>query len=146
MDEYAAAKRLLFDKLKPNGLAILNKDDEAYKKFITNNTVLYGFQEADYQITDASYEHTGTTFNVNNDQAFNSKLLGEYNVYNLLTAIIILEKMGYSYIQETPHQCGGAHRAKRNQLVVENRLFHHPRCRFYALLTRGLQQLPCFQY
>ena len=99
MDEYAAAKKLLFDKLKPNGLSILNKDDEVYTKFITNNTVFYGFQEADYQITDVSYEHTGTTFNVNSDQTFNSKLLGEYNVYNLLTVIIILEKMGYSYNQ-----------------------------------------------
>ncbi|MBO5414508.1 MAG: UDP-N-acetylmuramoyl-L-alanyl-D-glutamate--2,6-diaminopimelate ligase [Bacilli bacterium] len=96
MDNYAKAKRILFDLLRKDGIGILNYDDEYKKYFVTDNTIYYGFNDGDYKVTDTIYHNQGTTFNyIHNGEAttIESPLLGDYNIYNLLSIIIILEHM-----------------------------------------------------
>lgn len=93
MENYAKAKTILFNQLKDNGIAVLNFDDEYKKYFVKENTLYYGFKGGDYKVSNVSYTHTGTIFEVNGN-TYNSPLLGDYNVYNLLSDIVVLEKMG----------------------------------------------------
>ena len=101
MENYALAKQLLFKKLKNNGIAIVNNDDK-YKDYYLlkeNNNVTYGFNEADYRITSYQMTHEGSSFTVsyeNETISLNTKLLGRYNLYNLLSVITLLSKVGIS--------------------------------------------------
>ena len=85
MDEYLKCKLKLFDMLKNNGVSIINSDDKHYKYFITDNTITYGVS-GDYKISDIS----NSSFKVNNIM-YNTKLIGNYNIYNISVVIIILE-------------------------------------------------------
>ena len=95
MENYALAKQKLFKNLKDNGLSILNIDDDYYKYYETKNTVYYGINTSDYKIE--SYElGYSTKFKLNikgNIYTVNSKLIGKYNIYNLVAAIALLNEM-----------------------------------------------------
>ena len=101
MENYALAKQLLFKKLKKNGIAIVNNDDK-YKDYYLlseNNNVTYGFNEADYRIIDYKMDSTGSHFTISyeeNDINLSTKLLGKYNLYNILSVITLLSKMNIS--------------------------------------------------
>ena len=85
MDEYLKCKLKLFDMLKESGISIINSDDKYYKHFITDNCVTYG-ASGDYKISDIN----NNSFKVNNIM-YNTKLIGNYNIYNICVVIIILE-------------------------------------------------------
>lgn len=96
MENYAKAKTLLFDKVVEDGISIVNYDDKYKDYFKSANTIYYGITGGDYKVTSTFYHNQGTTFNyVHNGEVItiNSPLLGEYNIYNLLCVIIILENM-----------------------------------------------------
>ena len=96
MENYALAKKKLFDSLKQNGVSILNKDDNYYKYYETENSIYYGENDSDYKIE--SYElgyNTKFVLNIKgNNYNVNSKLIGKYNIYNLVAAIVLLNEMG----------------------------------------------------
>ncbi len=97
MDKYALAKLLLFKKLKKNGKSIINYDDEYKKYFIDDNSILYGFKGGDYRVVESIYNFSNTKFKYkHNDEIISvySPLLGNYNIYNLLVVIIVLESIG----------------------------------------------------
>lgn len=99
MENYANAKRMLFDSLKDDSLSILNYDDEYKTKFITKNTVYYGFNGGDYKVIETNYLNQGTVFKyTKNDEVIEitSPLLGKYNIYNLLSVIVVLDNMNIS--------------------------------------------------
>ena len=85
MDNYLICKKKLFSMLKDNGISIINSDDKYYQEFITNNTIKYGVC-GDYKISDRN----DYSFKVNNI-LYNTKLIGNYNIYNICVVIIILE-------------------------------------------------------
>ena len=98
MENYCLAKQELFRKLKPNGTAIINYDDEYKNYFLlpNNNNITYGFLGGDYQITNFKMTNQKTTFSYDyNGNHYNiaSPLLGKFNVYNLLVTIIVLRLM-----------------------------------------------------
>lgn len=92
MENYALAKQILFKKLKTNGLSIVNIDDEYCNYFKTNNTITYGFKQSDYQIKEYSLFIDKTLFTLNNE-LIETKLIGKYNIYNLVACIIILKQL-----------------------------------------------------
>ena len=99
MENYALAKQLLFKKLKKSATAIINSDDKYSEYFLleNNQNITYGFKDADYQIKDYHMNSTGSKFTVMHDNTetnFETKLLGRYNVYNMLAVITVLEQMG----------------------------------------------------
>ena len=99
MENYALAKQELFKNLKSNGTAIINIDDKYSHYFLleNNRNITYGFNESDYQIIDYNFDGEITKFNYKHNCKTNllkSKLIGKYNIYNLITAVAVLKEMG----------------------------------------------------
>lgn len=125
MENYFAAKQLLFKGLSPNAISILNADDEAtiekLKEVSGGEIFTYGKKQSDYMIRDLELRANGSAFSLevssramdahrsridslvmNNDGAFGksiyqieTNLLAEYNVYNLVAAIACLHQRGF---------------------------------------------------
>lgn len=125
MEEYFAAKQLLFKGLSPNAISILNTDDEItiekLKEVSGGQIFTYGMKESDYMIRDLVLRANGSSFSLevssramdahrsrvdslvmNSDGAFGksiyqieTNLLAEYNVYNLVAAIACLHQRGF---------------------------------------------------
>ncbi|MDD3392139.1 MAG: UDP-N-acetylmuramoyl-L-alanyl-D-glutamate--2,6-diaminopimelate ligase [Bacilli bacterium] len=101
MENYALAKQILFKRLKKDGKAIINNDDEYKNYFLlkTNNNITYGFSESDYMITNYRLSNLKTTFTYQNNKKTNNiltHLIGKYNIYNLLAAIVVLKELNIS--------------------------------------------------
>ena len=101
MENYANAKQQLFKKLKPNGIAIVNYDDPHKDIYLLpeNNNVTYGFNGGTYKVEECIMNNLGTkiTYSHNADKhKLISKLIGKYNVYNLLSTIVVLDLIGIS--------------------------------------------------
>lgn len=95
MENYAKAKQKLFYNLKDNGVSIINSDDSYKEYFEIGNVIYYGFDATDYKIENYNLGYK-TTFNLNikgKTYAFSSKLIGKYNIYNLVCAIATLSEM-----------------------------------------------------
>lgn len=125
MEDYFAAKQLLFKGLSPNAISILNADDEItiekLKEVSGGQIFTYGMKESDYMIRDLVLRANGSSFSLevssramdahrsrvdslvmNSDGAFGksiyqieTNLLAEYNVYNLVAAIACLHQRGF---------------------------------------------------
>lgn len=99
MGNYALAKQVVFKKLKPNGVAIIN-DDDKYKEYFlleTNRNITYGFQSGDFKVQDYTMTSEETMFSYSyQGQIYHAstKLLGKYNVYNNLALITTLTILG----------------------------------------------------
>ena len=99
---YVACKQKIIEHIKKDGVLILNTDDKYYKetKKKANCKILtYGKKEADLLIisykeyinkTDITLKYKGKLYNIV------SPLLGEFNVYNLCAAILVLIALGKS--------------------------------------------------
>ena len=97
MENYALAKQKLFKMLKPNGKAIVNIDDSYSNYYILkeNNNITYG-RKGKYSFK--NYEQTikETSFDLllnNNTYKIKTKLIGTYNIYNLMATITTLNNM-----------------------------------------------------
>lgn len=102
MKSYALAKQLLFEKVKGDGVAYINLDDDYYSYFCLkqNNNKTYGFLESDYKIHDVSLDETKTSFFIN-QVPYETSLLGKHNIYNASVVAILLE---YFEIEEIKRQ------------------------------------------
>ena len=100
MENYAKAKQKLFNMLKPNGKAVINADD-SYKDYYMlekNVNITYGLN-GEYSFKNYNSDINGLSFDLvfdNKEYKINSKLMGEYNVYNLLVMISIVSLMNHS--------------------------------------------------
>jgi UDP-N-acetylmuramyl-tripeptide synthetase len=93
MENYAASKQKLFKQLKNNGLGIVNIDADYSDYYKIGNYVTYGFNDSDYKIENCVLKSDGSMFSVNKYK-IETKLIGNYNVYNILCAVILLDKLG----------------------------------------------------
>lgn len=97
MENYALAKQKLFKSLKETGKAIINTDD-GYKDYFLlpeNKNLTYGLT-GDFKFDNYKSDLKGTCFDLIYDDKkykINTKLIGKYNVYNLLVCISILIDM-----------------------------------------------------
>ena len=97
MNEYALIKQKLFKLIKDDGKAVINNDDEYSDVMKIKNYITYGFSKADYQLLNYSIENNNTIFTFRHEDIeyiVKSPLLGKYNIYNLLTMIIVLHEEG----------------------------------------------------
>ena len=95
MDNYLKDKLKLFS-MTNNSYAIVNIDDKYSKHFLVNNeNITYGKGESNYRINNINMSIHGTYFKLN-DEEFFTKLIGEYNVYNISIVIILLKLLGIS--------------------------------------------------
>lgn len=107
MGNYALAKQKLFYKLKENGKAIVNYDDQYKDYFLLNqnNNLTYGFTGGDYQVIDSKKEKCSVEFTykyLSHTFDITAPIIGEYNIYNLMIAIVILDQLGIKeqYVKE----------------------------------------------
>lgn len=108
-EEYFAAKKMLFDGLSSDAVAIVNTDD-SYGQRITADSAAalwsYGTSEdAMFRITDISFDLSGTRFTlVHNGCAYPvaTNLVGRFNAYNLTAAIAAVIAEGYTITEILP--------------------------------------------
>lgn len=104
MENYAIAKQMLFKRLRNSKKAIVNIDD-SYKDYFLlpeNNNITFGLNESKYQLVDVkpglvtefTYKHDGELLKSS------TRLMGEYNLYNLLLVIALMSEMGYKNVNE----------------------------------------------
>lgn len=101
MGNYALAKQILFKKLQKNGKAIINNDDKYKEYFLLkeNKNITYGFTDSDYHVSTFSMNPQGTAFTYENKEETSTitmRLLGKYNVYNIMAAIAFLREIDFS--------------------------------------------------
>ena len=98
IENYLKEKLKLFSMTK-NSFAIVNNDSEYSKYFLLDNNknITYGKSNSDYIISDIDTGIDGTSFKLN-DVEYKTKLIGEYNVYNLSIVIILLDILGINDI------------------------------------------------
>lgn len=99
IENYANAKKQLFNQILSKGCAIINIDDQYATKMLNENNrnITYGFNKSMYQILNYCYDKNRMYFNYkydNNTYNVMTKLLGKHNVYNLMALIAVLDEMG----------------------------------------------------
>lgn len=116
MENYANAKKILFDSLKPTSYAIVNSDDN-YSEYITQNLhknqiIKVGENPAsDFVIKSAKSDFEGIAFDlympINCRKIhFNTNLIGDFNISNLAMAIVSVSYLGIdidTIIEYTKH-------------------------------------------
>ena len=100
-DNYLNAKKILFDNLSPGSTAIYNSDDVHSVDVIRDcNSFKYSYgtnEEADFRISDISFDLTGTTYNLhyeNKTHPIKTSLVGDFNSYNTASAFAVATLSG----------------------------------------------------
>src|SRR5699024_11035405 len=100
MQEYAAAKKMLFDCLDANAKAVINVDDE-YAEYMASNCaaaiINFSFESkhqgsVNCEVIDHSPD--GTTLAVGETQ-IESPLIGDFNAYNIAQSFLLCKSLGY---------------------------------------------------
>jgi UDP-N-acetylmuramoyl-L-alanyl-D-glutamate--2,6-diaminopimelate ligase len=104
MEEYFNAKKLLFDTLSGDAVAVTNCDDDFGMKIVSatrGRTISYGVAEkTDVRATDIRISLEGTSVNIrsgNQESTLTSPLVGRFNVYNILAAYSTGIALGHSH-------------------------------------------------
>ncbi len=102
MENYLKAKQKLFEKVKPDGISIINGDDPCSAYFEKGNFVTYGYSSCDYEI-----EGETPTFSINEEE-YQMHLFGKYNIYNMTAAICLFYQLGYTFqdLKDSVFKCG----------------------------------------
>jgi UDP-N-acetylmuramoyl-L-alanyl-D-glutamate--2,6-diaminopimelate ligase len=103
MENYASSKALLFKNTKEKGLCILNIDDNyahIFKKTARSKIKTYSLNnhQADLYSSNVKVKYNNLSFDINGylgKHHIETSISGEYNVYNLMSAIICLDYFGY---------------------------------------------------
>lgn len=96
-DAYATAKASLLKKLKLKGIGIVNRDDESYeflheyskRNNLEEKIITYSereLQEINLKPDEIKFKYTGVDFSV--------PVIGRFNIFNLLAAISLTQKIG----------------------------------------------------
>ena len=97
MENYALAKKKLFQKLKESGIGLVNADDKYKKYFTCKNLVTYGLDSGDYRVIDYKLSMNDTMIDIeykDNRYKYLYPLIGKYNIYNMVATIALLNQMG----------------------------------------------------
>ena len=99
MDNYLNAKKKLFNMLKKDAISITNVDDKYKDNFLLDNTITYGESKSDFNIIKYKLKLDKTIHKLrynNKNYKVKMNVIGKYNIYNSLVAIIVLVNMGYN--------------------------------------------------
>jgi UDP-N-acetylmuramoyl-L-alanyl-D-glutamate--2,6-diaminopimelate ligase len=101
-ENYLQAKKILFDNLNENAIAVINIDDKSSEKIVADSKakkILFGKKNnADFIIENVSYNLEGTLFDLRTAEftySFSTSLIGEFNAYNASAAAVIGFSEGY---------------------------------------------------
>lgn len=99
MDNYLNAKKKLFNMLKKDAISITNVDDKYKDNFLLDNTITYGESKSDFNIIKYKLKLDKTIYKLrynNKNYKVKMNVIGKYNIYNSLVAIIVLVNMRYN--------------------------------------------------
>lgn len=100
IENYVLAKQKLFKKLKSNGIAIVNIDDVLANNFLfpSNHNLTFGYHtHADFKVIQDELKENGSIFKFQYRKDIyqvNTRLVGRYNIYNIMPVIIFLLCIG----------------------------------------------------
>lgn len=102
MEKYAEAKKILFTKTRGKKIAIINSDDPYYNNFMLreNTNVTFG-KDGDLKINFINLSNQNTQFGFtykDNEYAVGSTFVGTFNVYNYLTALLLVTCLGFDIV------------------------------------------------
>jgi UDP-N-acetylmuramoyl-L-alanyl-D-glutamate--2,6-diaminopimelate ligase len=102
MEEYFKAKKILFNALTEDSLAVVNIDDEYGESVVADSParkVWFGFApQADFQIAKSSFGINGTQVAIRHkaeEFEIKSSFVGKFNAYNLAGAFATAVSLGY---------------------------------------------------
>lgn len=100
IENYILAKKKLFTKTRGEKIAVINGDDKYSEEFINpgNNNLIISDKNGDIIIKDVNLSHMHTKIKFQYDQKEYSteiNMVGRYNVYNFLTALFLVNKLGF---------------------------------------------------
>lgn len=131
MEAYFNAKKLLFENLKPEAVAVLNADDISYEPLrgcCPCRVVSYGVEnEADYRAEDIILAPSGTAFTLvaeGKRYLVKTNLIALYNIYNLLAAIAAMAQAGMEIPEMLPHLSSISQIDGRMEKITEGQPFH----------------------
>lgn len=115
-------KMQMVERLPKDGLAVINLDNDFIRQYKIQNYVKvqsFGIKskDVDYRAKDINYTTTGSYFTVVHEKEsveFHTKLLGELNIMNILSAIVVARHLGVSW--------KSLQRAVANCAQIEHRL------------------------
>lgn len=138
MDDYASAKKILFDGLKTGAPAVYNIDDE-YGCFISKDTegrkISFGKSGGNYRLENISFDFSGTSFTMDHGGVktdLKTALVGEFNAFNAAAAYTLMVESGYDKdlvaeaIAETPQVDGRFELIKKGEKKVLIDYAHSP--------------------
>lgn len=96
MGNYIQAKQILFQHVIDK--TFVNIDDEYKDYFLQENSITYGMNEGDYQLTEFNIHLNGSDFKINNN-SYKTKLIGKHNLYNVLVVVAVLQELKIENIE-----------------------------------------------
>ncbi len=100
LDNYANAKRMLFEKTRGEKIAIINGDDHYYRRYLLeNHNILISNKQGDLVFSNIEFSHLGTSFDFKwKMKSYHTTIpmVGRYNIYNYLTSLLLVYYMGYT--------------------------------------------------
>lgn len=101
MGNYCEAKKKLFTLTRNNKIAVINSDDDYAKNFILpeNENITLSIDNGNVIITNMDFSHTNTKIKFTyEDKEYTTSInmVGRYNIYNFLTAVFLVYKLGFS--------------------------------------------------
>ncbi|MEW9502182.1 UDP-N-acetylmuramoyl-L-alanyl-D-glutamate--2,6-diaminopimelate ligase [Jeotgalibacillus marinus] len=109
MENYANSKALLFKNATEQSFSIINIDDPYSLKMCQetkSRVITYSIdRDSDCKAVNIMFSEKGTSFDIlykNKRLPFQTKLVGKFNIYNLLSCILIgfMEGLSYEHIKE----------------------------------------------
>ncbi len=100
IENYIEAKKILFTKTRNKKVSIINIDDKYHKNFMLkeNSNITLG-KNGNMSFGNVKLSNQGTTFDVNyngENISISNDLVGLFNVYNYLTALLLVTNLGYN--------------------------------------------------
>ena len=101
LDNYAKAKQILFTKTRGDKIAVINADDPYHERFMMseNKNITISDHLGDVRILDIHFSNLGTKFSFTFEGVeyeTHINMVGRYNVYNYLTALMLVKNLGFS--------------------------------------------------
>ncbi len=101
MENYCEAKKKLFKRTRNNKIAVINKDDAYANNFILpeNENITISSESGSVTITDMDFSHMSTQIKFTYEEkeyTTSINMVGRYNVYNFLTAVFLVHKLGFT--------------------------------------------------
>lgn len=98
-EDYCKAKEKLFSLTRNNQIAVINGDDKNYKRFLQkdNHNIIISSKLGDVLISEVEFTNLGTDFSFSYQKKLyrtHLNMVGRYNIYNYLTALMIIHQMG----------------------------------------------------